>query len=92
MILLNTLWTFIFATVEWHYDVTNEKTRRKLYAFAIEVVVRIQEAMFKELKSCMDRVTLGWLFGSIWMVSIKERCLPSNLRKMELKKRSLGCY
>jgi len=81
------------ATIGWRYGVTNEESRRKLYVFAIEAIIRIQEAMFEELrKAGMDRMTLGLLFGSVWHAVNEERLLSSRanqLGKIGLKKEAL---
>jgi hypothetical protein len=55
------------ATINWRYDVTNEETRKQLYAIAIEAIVRIQEAMAEELrKAGLDTITVGVLFDGAW--------------------------
>jgi hypothetical protein len=81
------------ATIDWRYDVTNEETRKGLYAFAIEAIVRIQEAMFEELrKTGMDRMTLGLLLGSTWNRVDEAKMLAKlaqRLGKIGLKKEAV---
>jgi hypothetical protein len=81
------------ATIDWRYDVTNEETRKGLYAFAIEAIVRIQEAMFEELrKAGVDSGTIGVLFKSAWGEVDEAKMLAKlaqQLEKIGLKKEGL---
>ena len=81
------------ATIDWRYDVTNEETRKGLYAFAIEAIVRIQEAMFEELrKTGMDRMTIGLLLVSTWNRVDEAKMLAKlaqRLEKIGLKKEAV---
>jgi hypothetical protein len=81
------------ATVEWHHEIAHEETRRKLYIFSIEAIVRIQEAMYEELKKAgMDRITIGMLFASAWSALDNEKFLANlakQLEKIGLKKEGL---
>jgi len=81
------------ATVDWRYEVTNEEARKELYAFTIEAIGRIQDAMFEELnKAGLDRRTLGVLFGGTWSGVDEGKTLAKlgkQLEKIGLKKEAL---
>jgi hypothetical protein len=61
--------------------------------FPIEAIVRIQEAMYEELKKAgMDRITIGMLFASAWSALDNEKFLANlakQLEKIGLKKEGL---
>ncbi|MDQ3967155.1 MAG: winged helix-turn-helix domain-containing protein [Thermoproteota archaeon] len=81
------------ATINWRYDVTNEETRKEMYALVIESIGRIQEAMFEELRRAgVDSGTIGVLFKSAWSEVDEAKMLAKlaqQLEKIGLKKEGL---